>query len=237
MTKIKVVDVCLTPHSIDLFDVSYKLVVVIDVFRATSAMCTALNSGIKEVIPVDTIDKAKTYLNRNNYLVAAERNGKIVSGFNLGNSPLEYIDNDKLKNRSLVMTTTNGTKSIEYVKGADSVILASFLNVNAVVKYILEQNKDIIIICSGWKDRVCLEDMLLAGMICDNLTTNKSILTTQDSVILVIELYKKSRKDMANFIRRSAYFKRMNLKEDIEYCLQLNTMNIVPILCNESFVV
>jgi len=237
MTKSKVVDVCLTPHSIDLFDVSNKLVVVIDVFRATSAMCTALNSGIKEVIPVETIDRAKTYLNRNNYLVAAERNGKIVTVFNLGNSPLEYLDNDKLNNRSLVLTTTNGTKSIEYVKGADSVILASFLNVNAVVQYILKQNKDVIIICSGWKDRVCLEDMLLAGMISCKLTVNKSILTTQDSVTIVIELYKKSRKDMSSFLSQSAYCKRMDLKEDIDYCLQLNTMNIVPILCNESFIV
>jgi 2-phosphosulfolactate phosphatase len=186
---------------------------------------------------VETIDKAKTYLNRNNYLVAAERNGKIVTGFNLGNSPLEYLDNDKLNNRSLVITTTNGTKSIEHVKGADSVILASFLNVNAVVQYILKQNKDVIIICSGWKDRVCLEDMLLAGMISCKLTVNKSILTTQDSVTIVIELYKKSRKDMSSFLSQSAYCKRMDLKEDIDYCLQLNTMNIVPILCNESFIV
>jgi len=237
MKKHREVDVCLTPLSVDLFDVSNKLVVVIDVFRATSAICTALNSGMKEVITVAAIDEAQKFCNTDKYIVAAERNGKIASGFDLGNSPFEYLDNKELVDKSLVITTTNGTKAVNSIKHADIVLLASFLNVNAVLQYILKHKNDIVIVCSGWKGRVCLEDMLLAGMISSKLTLNNSFFYKQDSVHLVNELYTNHMHNINSYLYKSAYCKRMNLKKDVDYCLQMNIIETVPVLNNGAFII
>mgnify|MGYP001189606330 CR=1 FL=1 len=243
MRKKNSIDVCLTPNLIDLFDVQNKVVVVIDVFRATSAICTALYSGVQEVIPVSTLDEAKTYLNKDNYLVAAERNGTIVPGFDLGNSPLDYLDKEKLKNYSLVITTTNGTTAIERSKNAKALILASFLNIQSVVQFLVEHKQDVLIICSGWKGRVCIEDMVLAGMI-TNLLLKYSFFINQDSSSVVLNLYKLCKDDMYNFIMHSSYINRTNmhsndvkekLYHDIKYCLKINIINIVPIFNKRSF--
>ena len=125
------IDICLTPSLLNLFDLSNKQVVIIDVFRATSAMCVFLNNGGDKVIPVATVDEAKNYKKNNDnnisdYLVAAERNGSIVPGFDLGNSPLLY-DGKNFNGCSLVITTTNGTLAINKVNtGNAKMLLASF---------------------------------------------------------------------------------------------------------------
>ena len=239
------IDVCLTPYLIDLFDVQNKIVVVIDVFRATSAICTALHSGIQEVIPVSTLDEAKTYLCKDNYLVAAERNGAIVPGFDLGNSPLDYLDQEKLKNHSLVITTTNGTIAIERSKNAKALILASFLNISSVVQFLVEYRQDVLIICSGWKGRVCNEDMVLAGMIINQLKKHTFHLS-QDSANLVLNLYKLCQDDIYNFVIKSSYLNRANmhpleikekLYNDIKFCLKVDVINSVPIFNKVSFLI
>ncbi len=180
MNTKKNIDICLTPSIIDLFDLSNKKVVIIDVFRATSAMCVFLNNGGKCVIPVSSIEDAEKYKNQINtqddskYLVAAERNGKIVSGFDLGNSPLLYHERS-FKGVSLAITTTNGTIAINKAKNAgNGMLLASFLNVSSIIEYLSYENSDVLIVCSGWKGRSCVEDILLAGLLSEKLlSTNK----------------------------------------------------------------
>lgn len=232
------VDICLTPSMFNLFDLSNKKVIIIDVFRATSAMCVFLNNGGDQVIPVSTIEKAEQYrsqihnLNSKKCLVAAERNGEIVPGFDLGNSPLSYI-NHNFTATSLVITTTNGTLAIDKAQQAgDGMILASFLNASSVVDYILNHSdKDILITCSGWKGRFCIEDVLLAGLLSKKLLSSNCFTSNSDSIYVSQTLYDLSKHNMFDFLKDSAYRKRMNLDEDVKYCLQIDIMKVVPVWC------
>jgi len=237
MKNKRTLDICLTPLMIPLFDLSNTKVVIIDVFRATSAMCVFLNNQGSKVIPVATTEEAKEYQNTfnehgENILVAAERNGSIVPGFDLGNSPLLYHNKD-FKNKSLVITTTNGTSAIEKSKHADKgMVLASFLNCNAIVNYLTNRVEDnILIVCSGWKGRFCIEDLLLAGLLSKSLISKQSFSNHSDSILLAINTYNSAYPNLLSFLKSSSYMNRMNLQKDIEYCLQTNIMNIVPSWC------
>ena len=226
------IDICLTPSLVELFDLSAKKVVVIDVFRATSAMCVFLHNGGDRVIPVSTIEEAKKYTHKTkqSYLVAAERNGSIVPGFDLGNSPLLYHDK-KFNDVSLVITTTNGTLAINKSrKSGGGMLLASFLNMNAVAEHIVSHDElDVLIVCSGWKGRCCIEDVLLAGLLSQVLLKNNRFQSSSDAVLLAQNMYSLAQHNVFRFLENSSYRKRMNLDKDVKYCLQTNIMNTVPI--------
>jgi len=229
------IDVCLTPAIVDLFDLSNKQVVIIDVFRATSAMCVFLHNGGERVIPVSNIEDAIKYKNDINpfyekkYLVAAERNGDVVPGFDLGNSPFSYHNQD-FRNISLAITTTNGTSAINKAQMAGyGMLLASFLNISSVVDYISSCKNDVLIVCSGWKGRLCMEDILLAGLLSEKLLINNQFYCNSDSVVLSKNMYNLAKSNLFQFLEDSAYRKRMNLDEDVKYCLQIDTMDLVPV--------
>ena len=230
------IDICLSPSMIGLFDLSNTKVVIIDVFRATSAMCVFLHNGGERVIPVANVEDAQKYKNNvdplceKKYLVAAERNGDVVPGFDLGNSPLSYHNTD-FQGLSLVITTTNGTLAINKSKMAgEGMLLASFLNASSIVDYIASSaNSDVLIVCSGWKGRLCIEDILLAGLLSEKLLLKSQFYCTSDSVIFSKNMYNLAKSNMFEFLAHSAYRKRMNLDSDVEYCLQIDIMDIVPI--------
>ena len=227
------IDICFTPSMIDFFDLSCKKVVVIDVFRATSAMCVFLNNGGDRVFSLSKVEdalKMKQSINNESFLFAAERNGSIVSGFDLGNSPLLY-DGKNFDGISLAITTTNGTLAIEKSKNAGcGMILASFLNVSAVVDYInTVDNSDVLIVCSGWKGRFCVEDALLAGFLSKKLLANQEFNFNSDSVLMSNNLYDLSKNNLHDFLLQSSYKKRMDLEADINYCLQVDIMSCVPV--------
>ena len=230
----KSIDICLSPLMLDLFDLSNKLVVVIDVFRATSAMCVFLNNGGQSVKPVSSIEEALKYKfsekHGQSYIVAAERNGEIVSGFDLGNSPLLYKDK-KFNNVSLAITTTNGTFAIEKAKKkCKDMILASFLNANAVVEYIISSNtSNVLIVCSGWKGRFCMEDVLLAGLLTNKLLLTGKFISNSDSVLLASSMYGVAKNNIYKFLSSSSYVQRMNLNDDVQFCLQIDIMSVVPV--------
>ena len=229
------IDICLTPSIIDLFDLSNKQVVVIDVFRATSAMCVFLHNGGERVIPVANIEDAMQYKNNINcvyekkYLVADERDGAIVPGFDFGNSPLSYQNKD-FRNVSLAITTTNGTLAINKAKMAGhGMLLASFLNASSIVDYISSCSNDVLIVCSGWKGRLCMEDILLAGFLSDKLLLNKQFYSDSDSVILSRNMFDLAKSNLFQFLADSAYRTRMDLDEDVKYCLRTDIMDLVPV--------
>ncbi|NBY40926.1 MAG: 2-phosphosulfolactate phosphatase [Flavobacteriia bacterium] len=126
----KRVEVCFTPGEYTYFKGEFEIVVVIDVLRATSAICTAFEYGISSIIPVPTVEEAIEY-KKKGYLAGAERKGKIVEGFDFGNSPFSYMK-EEFRGKDIVLTTTNGTKSLDVAKDADTVVVGSFLNLNAL---------------------------------------------------------------------------------------------------------
>ncbi len=226
------VQVCYSPALFSAYSDRESIVVVTDVLRATSAMCAAFESGIESIMPVSTVAEALEYKDEENYLIAAERNGKIVKGFDLGNSPIDILKND-LKGKHLVMTTTNGTKTINVAKRDHQVIIGSFINVRAVADWLLNQDKNVIILCSGWKDTFCLEDTLFAGSLARKLKNSGKFEVNCDGGIGAMLLYDKADQDLFKFLENSSHRKRLadlNIHEDVKYCLQKNTSRKVPTL-------
>lgn len=232
--------ICLSTSMIQSFDIKDKIIVVVDIFRATSVICTALSNGVNEVIAVNKINDVKPYLNNKNYLVAAERDGKVVEGFKFGNSPLSYINNPNIIGKKLVLTTTNGTKAINSSLGADEILIGSFLNLMALVNILKQKNKDCIIYCSGWKGQVCLEDTLFAGCLASRLLNSNSFFSHCDSVILSKSIYDSAKDNMTSFLIKSSYKERtreLNINPDIDFCLSLDKFKDVPIYRNGKLLI
>lgn len=233
------IEVCYSPALFPIYFSSANcVVVVIDVFRATSAICTAFQHGVSKIIPVASVDEAKFYQARG-FIAAAERSGEVVDGFDMGNSPFSYM-NPALKGKEIVLTTTNGTKAIECAKAASQIIIGSFLNLQAVCDYLEQQNKDVILLCAGWKDRYNLEDSLFAGAVVNQLKKNTNYTGLADSSLAANHLFAAAKGNLSEFLKPSSHRKRLarlNLDRDIEYCLQMNTMELVPIYKENGLVI
>ena len=207
-------------------------VVIVDVFRATSAMCTAFEHGIAGIIPVATIEEARAY-KKEGYLVGAERNGEIVEGFDFGNSPFSYMD-ERIKGKTTVLTTTNGTKAITIAKEVNEVIIGSFLNLQALTEYLIDESKDVLIQCAGWKNRFNLEDTVFAGALINSLTQQSPDFgNLADSAIASAHLHNAAKDDLYKFLSNSSHrnrLQRLNLDEDIRFCLQESIYSVIPVL-------
>ena len=170
------IKVCLTPSLFPIYSDRKSIVVIVDVLRATSAICTALDLGVQSIIPVSTIEEALDFKDKQGrYILAAERNGKIVRGFDLGNSPTEYRK-EHLEGRDMVLTTTNGTRAINIAKLDHDIVIGSFLNLSVLTNYLINQDNSIIILCAGWKNDFCLEDTLFAGALSETLLKSRRLL-------------------------------------------------------------
>ena len=224
------VEVCFTPNMFPLYAEDFEVVVVIDVLRATSAICTAFHYGVKKIVPVSTLNQAIDYKDKG-YYVAAERKGKIVSGFEFGNSPLAYT-NDKLKDQTLVFTTTNGTKAINMAKNIEHLLIGSFLNLDAINNYLIELNKSVLILGSGWENKFCLEDSICAGAISEKLLKTNKFESNNDSTIAAKYLFVSAKSNYFGYLKASSHRKRLkklNLNEDIKYCLTPNQTDVIPV--------
>lgn len=231
------VEVCLSPLLYENYRNDDSIVVVIDVLRATSAICTAFEHGVKEIIPVATIKEAWEYKNKG-FLVGGERNGEQLDGLDFGNSPYHYMI-DEIKGKSVALTTTNGTQAIEQAKEAYQVIIGAFTNLTAVCEYLVEQQRDVILLCAGWKNKYNLEDSLFAGAVVDKLAENELFSELADSSLAARYLYLNAKDDAYKFLKNSSHRRRLarlNLKEDIKYCLSFDKTKIVPVLYNGTLV-
>ena len=238
MNEKRQIRVCLTPALFPLYADRKSIVVVVDVLRATSAMCTAFKHGIDRIIPVSTLEEALDYRDVDDVILAAERNGKQVRGFDFGNSPLQYQEND-VKGKTLVMTTTNGTKAINIAKRDHQVVIGSFLNIDALTDWLANQHKDVVVLCAGWKNDFCFEDALFAGALSEKLLKTKLFDSDSDSANGSRMMYIRAKSDMFRFLGISQHRKRLihlNIEEDIKFCLQENITNVIPLLMGDELV-
>jgi 2-phosphosulfolactate phosphatase len=225
------IEVCFSPQSYPLFHNPGSIVVVIDILRATSAITTAFFNGVAKMIPVSTIEEAQKYKDQG-YLVAAERNAEIVKGFDLGNSPFGYM-NAKVKGKTIVITTTNGTQAIHAAKGTYKIVIGSFLNLDTVIEYLRKEKKDVLFLCSGWKNKFNLEDTLYAGAVAEQLIYKYNFNSICDSTIAAMELYKLAKHDLFGFLANSSHrnrLEKLDLERDIKYCLTPNQCPVLPVL-------
>jgi 2-phosphosulfolactate phosphatase len=230
-------EVCLSPALLHLYDTTDCNVVIIDIFRATSTITTALHNGAASVIPVASVEECIAIGNQTtNSITAGERDGKVATGLAYGNSPFEYPA-DFIKGKTLVLTTTNGTKLLHMVKGASNIIIGSFLNLAAVIDFLKNDNKPVILGCAAWKDRFNLEDTLFAGAVANALQKHFSI--NCDSARAAIHLHEQSKGEYLNFLKNSSHYNRLSgygLIKDLEYCTSTNLHPIVPILNGDKLV-
>ncbi len=228
----------LTPQLLDLYEVHDSIVVIIDVFRATSTMATALYNGASKIIPVDSAELCIEMGKQTGGITAGERDGKIIPGLSYGNSPSEY-PRSFIENKTLVITTTNGTKLLHMAlkQGAKEVITGSFPNLTKVVNFLKEQNANVILGCSGWKNRFNIEDTLFAGAVIEEIKDQFTIHC--DSSYMANQLYNMHKNDMPNYIKTLTHWHRLaayGLEEDMQYCVSKDVAPSLPIFKNGALI-
>lgn len=231
MKKKLIVDVCLSPYLYPVYHKEDSIVVVIDILRATSAMCTAFHHGADKIIPVATIEEATEY-KKQGFLVGAERNGIALEGFDFGNSPFSYTT-EKIKGQTIVISTTNGTQAIEASRNAYKVVIGAFTNITALCNWLKLQNRNVLLLCSGWKNRINLEDTLFAGAIASILLNDTELFKSGDGALAAGFLYSSARENPYKYLRNSSHTERLaalGLKKDIKYCFALDQTTIIPVL-------
>ena len=229
----------LSPRLLDIYDVSNSIVVIIDVFRATSTIATALYNGASRVIPVDSVDKCIQIGKTTGGITAGERDGKIIPGLEHGNSPAEY-PREFVEGKTLVLTTTNGTRLLHMAlqNGASEVVTGSFPNLSAICDHLLAEKKNVILGCSAWKDRFNLEDTLFAGAVIERI--KKQFTIHCDSSLMAEDMYALHKKDLKSFIRNTTHWHRLaqyGLEKDLEYCVTPDQANVLPFYRNGDLVV
>ncbi len=239
MSKKPALHTVLSPTLLNLYDVNDSIVVIIDVFRATSTIATALYNGAARVIPVDAVDKCIEIGKRTGGITAGERDGKVIPGLSYGNSPAEY-PRHFIEGKTLVLTTTNGTKLLHMAlnNGASEVVTGSFPNLSAVCTYLAQQKKNVLLGCSAWKDKFNLEDTLFAGAVIHQIKDHFTIHC--DSSLMATDMYNMHRNNMQDLIRRTTHWHRLasyGLEKDLEYCVTPDVANVLPIYKNGDLVI
>lgn len=229
----------LSPAMLHLYDLSNSVVVIIDVFRATSTIAAALHNGAKCVIPVDSVPKAIEISKNIDGIAAGERDGKIAEGLQHGNSPLEY-GREFIEGKTLVLTTTNGTRLLQMAldNKADTIISGSFPNLSSVCGFLKKEKKNVVLGCAGWKDRFNLEDTLFAGAVIQQV--KKEFTIHCDSSLMAETIYDKHKKDLVGFAPSLTHYHRLverfGLIEDIKFCLTNDIADVLPVYSDGKLV-
>ncbi len=231
----KSLDVCLSPDLVDLHPLEGRIAVIVDILRATSCITAGIGSGVSKIRPFASLEEC-IRMKSSGYLIAGERDGSKVDGFDLGNSPFDYMD-PKVKGRNVAVTTTNGTVAIDRSAKAEKIVIGSFLNISSVANYLLAQDKPVLVVCAGWKGRVNLEDTLFAGALTERLQSEFALECDAPRVALATYLGMKD--DMTGHVMSSSHAKRLmrlNIEDDISYCLQNDVFNVLPVLSNGEII-
>jgi len=229
--------VCLTPALLPLFNVEEYIVVVIDIFRATSSICYGIENGAEAIIPVSQVEECSAYREKGlDYLLAAERDGKVVDGFDFGNSPFSYTA-EKVAGKTVVLTTTNGTHALHLSRAAKKIVIGSFLNLTALSTWLKTQDQNVLLVCAGWKNNFNLEDTLFAGAVIDQLKTNGYVL--DDAALAANDLYQLGKHDINEYLKKTSHgerLKKLGIQKDIDFCLQVDITTAIPVLDSERLV-
>ena len=221
----------LTPQLLDFYEIKDSIVVIIDVFRATSTIATALFNGASKVIPVDTAELCIEVGKQTGGVTAGERDGKIIPGLSYGNSPSEY-PRSFIENKTLVITTTNGTKLLHMAlkQGAKNIITGSFPNLSKVVEFLKSQNAPVILGCSGWKNKFNIEDVLFAGAVIEEVKAYFEIHC--DSSYMANQMYLQQKNHLTDYIKTVTHWHRLaafGLEADMLYCISRDTAPSLPL--------
>lgn len=236
------VDVIGTAAEVSDDRVRGRNVAVIDVFRATSVMVTALGNGAAEIIPRTGIEESfklrdvlATAYPEAKILLGGERKTVMIEGFDLDNSPLRY-SRDRVEKATIVMSTTNGTRAVNCAQGAaKEIYIAALLNADAVSKRLGELGDDVTLVCSGRQDRFTIEDGLCAGMMARYLASHYEYSMT-DFAWWCAEVYDRWQDDLLGALDHCEHYHNIKERwaEDIAWCLERNVMDSTPHITKEG---
>ncbi|MFC2100457.1 2-phosphosulfolactate phosphatase [Bacteroidota bacterium] len=234
----KTIEVCFTPKLFPFIMTEDNfIVVIVDILRATTSICVALDHGVKSMIPVASVDEARNYKNQG-FLVASERDGKVLDFADFGNSAFNFMG-EGVKGKTIVYSTTNGTKAIEMAKDSEKVVIGSFINLSALASWLIAQERNVVILCAGWKGKFNLEDSVFAGALAEKLLENENFITDCDSTKASVDLWNISRNDILKYIEKASHRTRLRnlvLDDVMEYSFTLDISRVIPALENGHIV-
>lgn len=204
-------------------------VAVIDVLRATTSITTAFDSGVKEIFPVATDEEAISYKAKGCF-IAAEKDGVTLDYADFGNSPL-FFRNPELKGASIAYKTTNGTQAIKMLERSERVIIASFLNISAVVEWFNRHQLNAVILCSGWKNKFNLEDSILAGALVEKLAKLPGYKIDCDAAHAALDLWQIAKHDPVGYIQKAMHrerLRKLGLDDVIDFCFSIDISKVMP---------
>jgi len=224
-------ETCFSPALYEAEQHTGSIVVIIDILRASSAICTAFENGAVSIIPVAEVKEAKEYKERG-YLVAAERDGYVLDFADFGNSPFNFTP-ERVEGKSIVYSTTNGTGIIKMAASAGEIVIGSFLNISALLEWIIKQHKDVVLFCAGWKNRFNLEDSVCAGAMAERLLNSGNYETICDSTLAAVDLWRLAKGDLHGYIDKAAQRSRLRSKgldDCISFCLTSDFTRKIPVI-------
>jgi 2-phosphosulfolactate phosphatase len=229
----KKLETCFSPALYEPDGNADSIVVIIDVLRASSAICAAFANGAASILPVTDANEAREYKSRG-YLVAAERDGFVLDFADFGNSPFNFT-REKVEGKTIVYSTTNGTGIINQASSAYAIAVGSFLNLGALSDWIIRQERDTLLFCAGWKNRFNIEDTVCAGAIASKLMATGLFTTICDSTLAAIDLWSLAGPDLSGYIDKAAQRTRLRdkkLDDCIEFCLTIDITDKIPVMKN-----
>ena len=226
------IDIIISADDIIESKLENKIAVVIDMFRATSVIVTALNNGCEEVIPFLTIEEtleSSEELKREEYILGGERRAVKIDGFDLSNSPLEYTK-EVVEDKKVLITTTNGTRTLTKSNSAKRIIIAAMINAKAVSDKLLEINEDVVIINAGTNGNFSMDDYICSGYIINEMLKVDNNIELTDISKTANMIYEKNRY-IISYVKEATHYsvmKSLELDNDIEYCMKKSIVNNVP---------
>ena len=222
------IDVCLTPALYPHYHRAESMVVIVDIFRATSTIIAAFENGAHSIQPIATIEEAEVF-KKKGYLVGAERNCCRCAFADFGNSPFDYKP-ELVNGKNIIFTTTNGTKAIHYAKSAFRIVTGAFVNLQAVADECIRENRDVVVLCAGWEDKINIEDTIFGGALIELLQPH-GFQPAGDASLIALALWQTAKGDLPDFIKQTEHYSRLSLNglvDDVAYCLSINLSNLVP---------
>lgn len=238
------IDVLLSRSEIQAEGLTDRLALIIDVWRASSSMITALANGCRSIIPVAEVVMARQLLQRyppGSTLLAGERNELPIPGFDLSNSPLEYRT-DQVKGKRIIFTSSNGAQLFDVARTARSIVVAGFLNSSRISEYILEAQLDVAMLCAGKNAQFGLEDAVCAGMIIRKIQQNsvdQEQLELNDGARAALILYEYYANDLSQMIHHASHGRRLmelGQRNDLLAAIAVDAIPIVPEMKNGELI-
>jgi 2-phosphosulfolactate phosphatase len=238
MNQSRTIEVCFSPVLFPyILNKDSFIVVIIDVLRASTSICTGLKNGVRSIIPVAGIEEAKKYKDEG-YIVAAERNGIKLDFADIGNSPFNFTPG-LVRDRDIVYSTTNGTQALKLVKDCPDVVVGCFNNLSVLTKWIVEKNKNVLLLCSGWKQKFSLEDAVCAGAFIEEFLKYPDYYIHCDSATASLDLWNIAKNDLLLYMEKALHRHRLRkhgLDDVLEYTFTLNSINVIPRLVDGAII-